>query len=473
MPGYAISAGKEPDVLHDPSKDFRVVHVMGLDLMDSTVGRALDWLMDRVERGTRTRVAFPNAHCCNVACRNPDYRASLASADALLPDGSGLSIAARMTGTRLSANLNGTDVVPLLCGRLAASGRSVFMLGGRPGVADEAARRLVADHPGLRIAGTRDGYFGEEENAGVMDRVNSSRADVLLVAMGVPVQDVWLEHHADSLRPTLVMGVGGLFDFVSGRISRAPAGLRRTGTEWIWRLIQEPRRMWRRYILGNPLFLAHAACHAVFGRLPGRPTPYAAAKRAFDVTAASILIVLHALPLFVLGLAVKMGSPGPALIRQTRIGLDGTPFTMLKLRSMYVDAPKVREHLESENVHGSDGVTFKIKRDPRVTPLGRILRRTSFDELPQIWNVLRGDMSLVGPRPQLPTEVDRYERRHFPRLAAKPGLTCLWQITGRSDIPFEEQCALDIEYIRTRSFTEDIRIMLMTVPAVLRARGAY
>jgi lipopolysaccharide/colanic/teichoic acid biosynthesis glycosyltransferase len=140
---------------------------------------------------------------------------------------------------------------------------------------------------------------------------------------------------------------------------------------------------------------------------------------------------------------------------------------------MYVDAEARRAELEARNQHGSDGVTFKMRRDPRITPFGRILRKSSIDELPQLWNILIGDMSLVGPRPPLPKEVERYTPAQWRRLAAKPGLTCLWQIGGRADLPFERQVELDIEYLRKRNVWLDLWIMLRTVPAVLAARGAY
>jgi lipopolysaccharide/colanic/teichoic acid biosynthesis glycosyltransferase len=137
-----------------------------------------------------------------------------------------------------------------------------------------------------------------------------------------------------------------------------------------------------------------------------------------------------------------------------------------------VNADNLRDALERTNEHGQRGVTFKLENDPRITPIGRFLRRSSVDELPQLWCVLRGDMALVGPRPALPGEVARYSPMQRRRLEARPGLTCLWQIRGRSQIPFDGQVELDIEYIRTRSFGGDVMLLLKTVPAVLFGRGA-
>ncbi len=155
------------------------------------------------------------------------------------------------------------------------------------------------------------------------------------------------------------------------------------------------------------------------------------------------------------------------------MGQNGKTFALYKFRSMYIDAEARRAELEKLNQHGADGVTFKLRRDPRVTPVGRLLRKSSIDELPQLWNILIGDMSLVGPRPPLPAEVAKYRPEERRRLAAKPGLTCLWQVSGRADLPFARQVALDIEYLTRRNVFLDILILLRTIPAVLLARGAY
>jgi lipopolysaccharide/colanic/teichoic acid biosynthesis glycosyltransferase len=139
---------------------------------------------------------------------------------------------------------------------------------------------------------------------------------------------------------------------------------------------------------------------------------------------------------------------------------------------MVVNAESLKKKLTESNHHG-DSITFKMKRDPRITMVGRLIRKTSIDELPQLWHVLTGEMSLVGPRPAVPVEVARYKPRHRARLNVKPGLTCIWQISGRGDLPFEKQVSLDIEYIQTRSWWLDMKLMVKTVPAVLTGRGAY
>ncbi|GIG19683.1 exopolysaccharide biosynthesis polyprenyl glycosylphosphotransferase [Cellulomonas chitinilytica] len=195
------------------------------------------------------------------------------------------------------------------------------------------------------------------------------------------------------------------------------------------------------------------------------------AKAAMDYAIAP-LVVLAFLPVVaVLALAVRLTTPGPAFYRNTRVGVDGRTFTMWKLRTMYVDADQRRAALAASS--DGNGVLFKMRDDPRVTPLGRLLRRYSLDELPQLWNVLRGDMSLVGPRPPLTSEVDVYEDRVHRRLRVKPGLTGLWQVSGRSDLDWTESVRLDLRYADNWSVGMDLMILWKTARAIVRPSGAY
>ncbi|WP_058555825.1 sugar transferase [Thiohalocapsa sp. ML1] len=195
-------------------------------------------------------------------------------------------------------------------------------------------------------------------------------------------------------------------------------------------------------------------------------------KRLFDIVASAVLLVLL-MPVFVgVALAIRLESPGAILFRQTRVGRWGKLFTMWKFRSMYADAEARKAALMAQN-EMAGGVTFKMKNDPRVTRVGRFIRKTSIDELPQLWNVLLGDMSLVGPRPPVPAEVDEYSLSDRRRLEVIPGITCIWQISGRSEIPFDQQVELDVQYIESQSFWTDLKILLKTVPALLFGTGAY
>ncbi len=196
-------------------------------------------------------------------------------------------------------------------------------------------------------------------------------------------------------------------------------------------------------------------------------------KRFLDIALVLSALVLLA-PLFLLiALAIKLYDRGPVLFWQKRVGLHGEIFEFPKFRSMCVNAEAVRAALLANNQHGSEGVTFKMKRDPRITPVGRLIRRTSIDELPQLWCVLTGHMSLVGPRPPLINEVERYTMKERQRLSVTPGLTCIWQVNGRSEIPFPQQVLMDIDYIQQRSILTDVKLLAKTLPAVIRGRGAY
>jgi lipopolysaccharide/colanic/teichoic acid biosynthesis glycosyltransferase len=194
-------------------------------------------------------------------------------------------------------------------------------------------------------------------------------------------------------------------------------------------------------------------------------------KRLFDIFASVIGLVLS-FPILALAMVlIRLDSAGPVIYASRRLGCSGVPFRFYKLRSMYNGAHESKRRLL--HLNEVDGPAFKLANDPRVTRVGRWLRRTSVDELPQLWNVLKGDMSLVGPRPPIPEEVEKYEPWQRRRLDVKPGITCLWQISGRSKLGFNEWMRLDLEYIKHRSFRLDIKILLRTVPAVLSQEGAY
>ena len=235
---------------------------------------------------------------------------------------------------------------------------------------------------------------------------------------------------------------------------------------------------------GNGHLNGHGRAHAVAHRNgaattahPGvdshaAPTAYQRwGKRAIDLAGAGFGLLLSAPLMAVVALIIKLESRGPVFYRSTRIGRNGRPFTFLKFRSMVDGADRHRQHLT--HLNECDGPVFKISRDPRVTRIGRFLRTTSLDEVPQFLNVMRGDMSLVGPRPPLPDEVAQYEPWQKRRLEVRPGITCLWQISGRSRIGFREWMRLDLEYIKHQSFWLDVRILVRTIPAVLSREGAY
>jgi undecaprenyl-phosphate galactose phosphotransferase len=195
-----------------------------------------------------------------------------------------------------------------------------------------------------------------------------------------------------------------------------------------------------------------------------------------DIVLATVGVIILTPLWLVVALLIRISDRGPAFFKQTRVGKNGQTFTMYKFRTMRVDAEQVKASLEAANradVGAGNSVMFKMRDDPRVTRVGRVLRKTSIDELPQLFNVIKGDMSLVGPRPPLPSEVATYEPHVMGKFSVRPGITGLWQISGRSNLSWEETVQLDLDYAATRTVGLDMWILLQTVPALLRQEGAY
>lgn len=195
-------------------------------------------------------------------------------------------------------------------------------------------------------------------------------------------------------------------------------------------------------------------------------------KRLIDLAVAGCALLALSPLLCLTALLVKIEDGGPVFFRQMRVGLRGRTFGMWKFRSMRRDAEALKARLAAQNEMGG-GVIFKMKNDPRITRTGKWLRKFSIDEMPQLWNVLKGEMSLVGPRPPVPSEVAKYTVEDRQRLLVRPGLTCFWQVGGRSEIDFAGQVRLDLAYIRAESFALDLKLLLKTIPAVLLGKGAY
>ncbi len=244
------------------------VRVFGLAIENTTVAAATSSWIDAARRRRKLRAVFVNAHVVNEMAANSDYRAVVASADRLYADGSGLALAARFAAEPLRDNVNGTDLFPALAAAAASAHVKIFLLGGRPGIAEAARQHMVGFGLGGAIVGTHHGYFapGSADEDAAIAAANASGADIVLVAMGVPMQDQWIARHAHRLDASVLAGVGGLFDFFAGKIERAPHLMRVVGCEWVWRLLLEPRRMARRYLLGNVNFIALALIDAAWHR---------------------------------------------------------------------------------------------------------------------------------------------------------------------------------------------------------------
>lgn len=198
---------------------------------------------------------------------------------------------------------------------------------------------------------------------------------------------------------------------------------------------------------------------------------YEICKRTIDIIGAGLGLILLSPIIAVVACAVKFTSKGPVFFSQKRVGKNGELFEMYKFRSMVVNAEELKENLEEQNE--MSGPMFKIKDDPRITKVGKFIRKTSIDELPQLWNILKGDMSLVGPRPSLPKEVEQFDNWMFKRLSVRPGLTCYWQVSGRNNIDFEDWMKLDVKYVEERNFWIDIKLIFKTVFVLFGDKNAH
>lgn len=240
--------------VQDPYGSLRIFGVR-VDRIDAE--EALAKIRRYLEEKQAARVFFVYAHCLNLACRDREFREVLGRGDLVLNDGFGLEIAGRILGQPFPENLCGTDLLPRVLGMSRDLGKSVFLLGGQEGVAESCAKRLSRDLPGISIAGLHSGYFSDDTE--IRKSIHQARPDLLLVGMGVPLQEKWIDRWIDSLPVRVAVGVGAFFDFYSGAVARAPIWMRRMRMEWLYRFGLEPRRLWRRYLIGNPAFLLRLA----------------------------------------------------------------------------------------------------------------------------------------------------------------------------------------------------------------------
>jgi exopolysaccharide biosynthesis WecB/TagA/CpsF family protein len=232
------------------------ISIFGISFINATMSHALGLVESRIEKKIKTKFYFVNADCYNKIFIDKEYQTILAENDVIFPDGSGIKMAGKLLGKKVLDNVNGTDMLPLLCTLAAKKGYRIFLLGAAPGVAEQMKINLQQQYPGLCICGLHHGFFAwDTAGAEVTKQINAAKPDIVLVAFGAPLQEKWISRYFTETDAWILMGVGGLFDFYSGRIPRAPLWMRRLGIEWVFRLIQEPKRMWKRYILGNPLFL--------------------------------------------------------------------------------------------------------------------------------------------------------------------------------------------------------------------------
>jgi exopolysaccharide biosynthesis WecB/TagA/CpsF family protein len=512
------------------------IRLMGIPVDALTEREVVNRIITDWRDGVGGWVVTPNLDQLRILCRRPELRAKIAEkATLMLSDGMPLVWASRFQGTPVPERVAGSQLILSLTAAAAKAGASIFFLGGNPGTGEKAATIMSDANPGLKIAGILSPPMGFERDpeamASISEQILAAKPDLIYSCFGFPKQEMVIRELQEHLPGSWFLGLGGSLSMIAGEFRRAPGWMQRTGLEWVCRLAQEPRRLFSRYIIHDTPFALRLFGSAAWGRWTGAAvaarsrlaiklwseTPefsersdeefleqivkrYAeidrghkwlrmsallkqftwnatlsagsAAKRLIDIVGSITLLVTLSPILLALALLVKATSRGPSFFTQIRVGEQGRLFKMYKFRSMCADAELLRDGLAGYN-EMADSVTFKIKDDPRRTSIGSFMRRWSLDELPQLWNVLKGDMSLVGPRPPLPQEVEQYTLTQRRRLDAIPGLTCIWQVSGRCEIPFDQQVELDVDYIERQSISLDLMLMFQTIAAVLQRRGAY
>jgi N-acetylglucosaminyldiphosphoundecaprenol N-acetyl-beta-D-mannosaminyltransferase len=240
--------------------------LLGIPIDNLTLDEAVEAVVRRPVGQGSAQVCFVNADCVNIAFRHDGYRNLLSRSHLVLGDGIGVKLAGKILNNNIRQNVNGTDFFPRMCSELERRQLSIYLLGGKPGVAEDVGRWIGVRYPALRVCDCQHGYFCPAEEPAIVRRIAASGAQVLLVAFGAPKQDLWIQKNLNELKVPIVMGVGGLFDFYSGRIPRAPVWMREIGFEWLYRFLQEPRRMWRRYFVGNVIFLFRVLRERIAGK---------------------------------------------------------------------------------------------------------------------------------------------------------------------------------------------------------------
>ncbi len=252
----------------DEAEGDQPLELLGVRIANMTTAEAIDTIMRTIQEGRQASISFVNADSLNKAFTDAAFRTTLNNSDLVLADGIGIKVGARLTEQHIRENVNGTDLFPRLCMRMAQDERRLYLLGAAPGVAEKVRDWVRQQHPGVQVVGTRNGYFQDGDIDEICSGIKAASPDVLLVALGAPRQEQWIAAHAAETGTHVAIGVGGLFDFYSGNIPRAPVWMREVGIEWMYRLLQEPRRMMKRYLIGNLLFVIRVLR---FGRYAAPP----------------------------------------------------------------------------------------------------------------------------------------------------------------------------------------------------------
>lgn len=482
---------------------------MGLHLSSLSRPELTEWLNIVLASPRCNTILFVDNQTCAQLSDDPQLRIELRHANLLLPASYGVSAAVNIVNTDNAPDIPVDDLSNTLLTALSVRQLKACLLTETEQQYADLKPSLVHSYPNFDFTHITRFHADGQFESDLLNAINASGADVLISVLKASSQAYMLAEFQRKLKIPLAIGLGNQFgdtDKVDlppynagrrGKLHRLWSGCRYWEQQLGYRSMQAVSGVRRGLVslkkkvkLNNPQaskkqtispvltrsglglqgWRAWISLRAKMWRFYCRFQRYL--KRFIDIVGSGVgLLCLSPLLLSVLAL-IKVTSPGPIFYSQTRVGYQGKTFRMWKFRSMYTDADARKAELMAQNEVSGD-VIFKMKNDPRITPLGRVIRRLSIDELPQLFNVLKGDMSLVGPRPAIEREVAEYPILARARLEAMPGLTGLWQISGRSDLPFDKQILLDHTYVYTQSTSNDLKLIAKTIPTVISGKGAY
>ena len=476
--------------------------VLGVRVDGTCYPHATALLLEWATRGESRYVCEVPVNSIMEAYDHADFRAVLNGADLVTPGGMPIVWLMNWLGLRGQPRVYGPELMLRVCAAAAGAGVPVGLYGGTPAALVRLQATLERRYPGLNIVYAVSPPFraltSAEEEAIASD-IQRSGCRLLFVGLGCPKQERWMARQRGRI-PAVMLGVGAAFDFISGEKRQAFAWMQAIGLEWLFRWVHEPRRLFFRYGYHNPRFVFLAAGQLVrswrqagqegLARPAARPisgVPEINAeslesglrqkrlqvllKRLLDIVGATLALIIGAPLLLAIALSVKLSSRGPVLFRQTRLGWHGRSFLMLKFRSMRVETDRVVEAARQAAV--AEGRLLKGADDSRVTRVGRFLRKSSLDELPQLFNILKGDMSLVGPRPLIPFMLAAHPEFARARALVRPGLSGLWQVGEReNNTSAQAMLPYDLDYIREFSLGLDARILVRTLFIVVSGYGA-
>lgn len=435
-------------------------------------------------------LSFIDATGLSMANEFNDLKLAYSSADLLIPRGRGINVSMNLINRGQTPSANSSSLYRELLLSLEAFEKPVILFTDNKRAVHKTELEIKKLYPNLTLKITICDTQYDKSTQWFLDKITEIEPSAVLFALKTPLQERLMARVKSKCEAPLLAALGypffdAIFEVSEGfNFSRlrysvlfSPKRLIKASFGALYQIpkTDEQRNSRINTILrqwGWSTRIKRLSIRSKSSLWLLRCKMQSVLKRTIDLLGAG-LGLLFLLPLLIpVAIGIKVTSPGPLFYSQVRVGHRGKLFRMWKFRSMYIDADARKAALMEQN-ESADGVIFKMKRDPRITPIGRIIRRLSIDELPQLYNVLTGDMSLVGPRPALESEVAQYPVLARARLEAMPGLTGLWQISGRSDLPFDKQVLLDTAYVNQQSALNDVKLIAKTIPAVVSGKGAY